>query len=186
MGPWLEIYDCEEVLWQLRSRASAYASAISAALALVVLCGSLVGLSAVPLELAFLTLAVAALCLAVFWTGRLFGLQARVWCVKLSPHMIMAYNYSRRPTAFAWSQVRYVEADDECITIVAGVDTVIEIPSSFSDFAHVSHRVLDLAELHRRPVRLRGREMDDVDVFELLPGLNGALSAALPARSRAA
>lgn len=176
MGPWIEIYASEEVQWDLRQQATGHAAAIAASVAITVFIGSMVGLHALPYELLFLSIGAGSLCSALFATSRLVGLQSRVWCLKMSPHMIMGYNHARKSTVLAWSQVEHVDVNSDSVAIVVDGHSVIEIPSAFDDFVHVSHRILDLAELHRRPVHVRGRSLAEMDVFSLLPDLHTILS----------
>lgn len=171
MSPWIEIYDSDEVQWLLRQQVAGLSAGIGAAVSVAVFVGSVAGMQVVAYNQELIALGVLSLGVAVAVGLRLASLRRCVWCVKLSPHMIMGYNHSRRATTFAWSEVEHVAVSDEQVSIVARGRVAIEIPTSFADFTHVAHRILDLAELHRKPVFLKGQPMADVDVYRLMPEL---------------
>ena len=171
MNPWIETYDSEEVHWLLRQQVAGLSAAVSGAVAVLLLMGSLVGLDVLPDVRMFWAVALLAAGVAIGVILRLVGLRSRVWCVKLSPQMIMGYNHLRRGLVFPWSDVDHVAFSDAVLSIVAQDGIVIEIPTSFADYTHVSHRILDLAELHRRPIHLTGEPLSEIDVFRLMPEL---------------
>jgi hypothetical protein len=179
MSPWIEIYDSEEVHGRLRQQVAMHSTTIAVAISVAVFLGSLAGLYELGQEVMLLSLVLVALSAAAVTGARLLGLQSHVWCIKMSPHMIMGYNHSQKATAFPWSDVDHVAIDDRSLTIVASGRSVIEIPTSFADFVHVSHRVMDLAELHRRPIHLMGKSLPDVNLISLMPELTALLASPL-------
>ena len=171
MNPWIEIYDSEDVQWLLRQQVAGLSAAVGAAVSIAVFVGSMAGLNALPYPQLLVTIGILAAAGAIVVGFRLHALNSRVWCVKLSPHMIMGYNHSRRSMVFAWSDVDHVAVSEEMISVCAKGRSVIDIPTTFDDFTHVSHRILDLAELHRRPIFVKGESISDVDVYRLMPEL---------------
>jgi hypothetical protein len=176
MSPWIEIYDSDHVQWLLRQQVAGLSAGIGVTVSVALFVGFLTGMEVVPCSEEFIALGVLSLGVAAALGLRLASLRQRVWCVKLSPHKIMGYNHSRRATTFAWSEVQHLVVCDEQVAIVTSGKEMIEIPTSFADFTHVAHRILDLAELHRKPVFLKGQSMAEVDLYRLMPELRDLLA----------
>ncbi len=185
MNPWIEIYDNEQVQWHLRQRVRTLSGIVAAYASMaVVLCA----ISAVDLLTNVLfPVGAAIVCMGLAaWNGtRILGLRNQVWCVKLSPHMIRGYDYRRTPTTISWSNVVAVDVTGGHVRIETGAGQPLEIPSLFPDFAYVSHRIIDLAELHRVPVHVDGQALADTDLFSLLPELRHFFAAPIAAGSSA-
>jgi hypothetical protein len=171
MNQWIEIYDSEEVQWLLRQKVAGLSATIGAAVSIAVFVASMAGLNALPYPHLLVAIGCMAAGGAVVVGFRLAAMRSLVWCVKLSPQKIMGYNHSRKSVVFAWSDVDHVAISEDAVSVVAKGGIVIDIPTAFDDFTYVSHRILDLAELHRRPIFVGGRAITDLDVFHLLPEL---------------
>lgn len=171
MNPWIEIYDNEQVQWYLRQRVTNLAAGIVASVSLAVFACSVSGMNVVPYGRVLIAIAVSALVAAALTGIRILRLRTRVWCIKLSPHMVMGYDYRRKATTLCWSDVSRINVGAEGVLIAGKLGGSIFLPQLFPDYAHISHRILDLAELHRLPVHVEGQSIADTDVFDLLPEL---------------
>lgn len=94
-----------------------------------------------------------------------------VWCVKISPEEVAGYDYARRKTSIAWSEVRQVELGASGLTIRAE-GSEIEIPHLFPDFASLSHSIVAHAEQSDVSVLIEGRLLEDLDLHALFPFLS--------------
>lgn len=184
MADLYEVFDNEEVQFDTRRRVGRLAGA------LVVGCGIVVVLS--PLLVRWLPspflVAVLALALLIgmfVWASKAFlRLSSVVWCVKVSVHRVVGYDYARRKTVLAWPEIERVEVDDGGLLIVAAPKEnrparQLRVPHLFLDFPRLSHRVVEYAESHRLPVCVEGRPWQLLDVETLYPFLN-EVSAARP------
>ncbi len=177
MNPWIEIYDNEQVQWHLRQQVTNRAASIVASISVAVLAWSIAALHVVAYRPLLIGVAVGALGLAAWTAMGILRLRNRVWCIKMSPHMVMGYDYRRRPASVSWSEVARVNVTGDSIALVCDHGIVMELPGLFPDFSHVSHRILDLAELHRIPIHVNGRSLLDTDILVFLPELKGLCSA---------
>ncbi len=171
MNPWIEIYDNEQVQWHLRRRVRNLGAFLVVYVSLAVVLCAVSVMDAVPNRLLPVGAAILFLGAASWTATRILGLRNQVWCVKLSPHMIRGYDYRRTPTTISWSDVIALDVTATKISIFCGSGQPLEIPSLFPDFAYVSHRLLDLTELHRVPVYIDGLDLVNTDLFTLLPEL---------------
>ena len=174
MAEWYEVFDNEQVQFDTRRRVARLGGA------LVVLTGAVVGLLPVLWHLlpsGLLAIGIGGgLLLGVFaWASRAFlQLRSVVWCVKLSVHRIVGYDYARRKAVLSWTEVERVELDAAGLLIVEAPaegrpGRVLRIPFLFPDFAHLSHRVVEYAEAHGLPVCVDGRPWQLLDVSALYP-----------------
>jgi hypothetical protein len=174
MAEWYEVFDNEHVQLDTRKRVARLAGAV------VVLVGAAVGLFPVLLHLLpSALLAVAAVGGALFgvfaWASRAFlRLRSVVWCVKLSVHRVVGYDYARRKAVLPWTEIERVELDAAGL-VIAGAPRegrpgrVLRVPFLFPDFARLSHRVVEYAEAHGLPVCVDGRPWQLLDVSTLYP-----------------
>lgn len=174
MAEWYEVFDNEQVQLDTRKRVARLAGAV------VVLVGAAVGLAPVLLYLlpsALLAVAlVGGALLGVFaWASRAFlRLRSVVWCIKLSVHRVVGYDYARRKAVLPWTEVERIELDAGGL-VIAGVPRegrpgrVLRIPFLFPDFARLSHRAVEYAEAHGLPVCVEGRPWQLLDVSALYP-----------------
>ncbi len=176
MDPWIEIYDNEQVQWHLRQQVTNRAASIVASISVGVLAWSVAALHVVAYRPLLILVAVGAFSLAAWTAIGIVRLRNRVWCIKMSPHMVMGYDYRRSPATVSWSEVSRVNVTSDSIALVCDHGVVMELPGLFPDFSHVSHRILDLAELHRIPIHVNGRSLLDTDILELLPELGSLFS----------
>jgi len=174
MADWYEVFDNEQVQLDTRQRVGRLVVALVAGIAL--------GAGSVPV-LAFylgspwLALGVggAALLGAAVAASRAFlRLRSVVWCVKLSVHRIVGYDYARRKATIPWTRVERIELDRGGLVIAEAPHEgipgrVLRIPHLFPDFAALSHRVVEYAEAHGLPVCVNGRPWQFLDVAALYP-----------------
>lgn len=174
MAEWYEVFDNEQVQFDTRKRVARLVGA------LVVLAGAVVGLLPVLWHLlpsALLAVGIGGgLLLGVFvWASRAFlQLRSVVWCIKLSVHRVVGYDYARRKAVLPWTEVERVELDAAGLLIVGAPregrpGRVLRIPFLFPDFAHLSHRVAEYAEAHGLPICVDGRPWQLLDVSALYP-----------------
>jgi hypothetical protein len=113
--------------------------------------------------------------------GALRRLQAVAWCVRLSFHGLIA-DFGHRRTALRWSAVARVEVDDDGLVVVGtdegGSAQRLRLPCSFPRYAQLSHRVVEYAEAHRRPLFVDGRPWQLLDLHALYPFLGDAVREA--------
>ena len=182
MPDWYEVFDNEQVQLDTRKRVGRLAGL------LVVGCGAVVGLA--PLLALWnvslvLVAGLVALVLgsAFFLASRAFlKLRSVVWCVKLSVHRVVGYDYARRKTVLSWTEIERVELDRGGLMIVAAPrgnrpGRQLRVPHLFPDFADLSHRAVDYAEAHGLPVCVDGRPWQLLDVATLYPFMNEMPSA---------
>ncbi len=189
MADWYEVFDNEQVQLDTRRRVGRLAGAV------VVGCGAVVGLTPL-LALVLPSLAlVAGLALALLgggllWASRAFlRLRSVVWCVKLSVHRVVGYDYARRKTVLSWAEIERVELDRTSLLIVAAPTgtrpgRVLRVPHLFPDFARLSHRTVEYAEAHGLPVCVDGRPWQLLDLSALY-GLPDVATAQPAWRGRA-
>ncbi len=174
MSDWYEVFDNEQVQYDTRKRVARLVGV------LVVSLGAVVGL--IPLILLYLPSPLVGLGLiglvavgAFMWASRAFlRLRSVVWCVKLSVHRIVGYDYARRKSVLPWTEVERVELDAAGLLIAQAPTEgrpgrVLRIPHLFPDFARLSHRVVEYAEAHGLPVCVNGRPWQFLDLSTLYP-----------------
>ena len=174
MSDWYEVFDNEQVQLDTRKRVARLGAA------LVVVGATAVG--AIPLILLHTPFPLLGFGLAGFallgltvWASRAFlRLRSVVWCVKLSVHRVVGYDYARRKTVLSWTEVERVELDSAGLLIAQAPTAsrpgrVLRIPHLFPDFAPLSHRVVEYAEAHGLPVCVNGRPWQLLEVTALYP-----------------
>ena len=174
MADWYEVFDNEQVQLDTRQRVGRLVVALVAGIAL--------GAGSVPVLAFYLGspwLAIgiggAALIGAALAASRSFlRLRSVVWCVKLSVHRIVGYDYARRKATIPWTRVERIELDRGGLVIAEAPHEgipgrVLRIPHLFPDFAALSHRVVEYAEAHGLPVCVNGRPWQFLDVAALYP-----------------
>jgi hypothetical protein len=181
MAAWYEVYDDQDALLDARRRVQRLTRAYGlATLALAV---------GAPLAVLHLPqgpwlAAGAALGLlggGLYLLHALRTLHAVTWCIRLSFHGFVA-DFGQRRTAMRWSNVARVEVDDEGLLVVGtdegGAALRLRLPSSFPRYAQLSHRLVEYAEAHRRPIFVDGRPWQLLDLQVLYPFLGDAVSEA--------
>lgn len=184
MGSWYEVYDAEVVQKRARRQVSHVVTGVAVSVSM--------GLALVPVAYLYapspalgLLVLCTAVVLSIAWaTYRVLAMRSLMWCVKISVHRLVGYDYARRRTELAWTDVERVEVDREGLRVV-GVPqrgrpgTVLFISSDFPDYVHLSHRVVEYAEAHRLPICLHGRPWQLLELGVLYPFL-----ASVPVRER--
>jgi hypothetical protein len=174
MAEWYEVYDNEQVQFETRKRVARLVGIV------VVLAGATLGLAPVLAHvfssvLIAVGLAGGLLLGTLIWTSRVFlQLRSVMWCVKLSVHRVVGYDYARRKVVLPWTEIERVGLDGDGL-LIAGAPRdgrpgrILRIPFLFPDFSHLSHRVVEYAEAHGLPVCLDGRPWQFLDVSTLYP-----------------
>lgn len=174
MSDWYEVFDNEQVQFDTRKRVARLVGT------LVVVLGAIAGaipliLLHTPFPLLGLGLAGCGIVGVLVWASRAFlRLQSVVWCVKLSVHRVVGYDYARRKSVLSWTEVERIELDATGLVIAqrppeGRPGRVLRIPYLFPDFAPLSHRVVEYAEAHGLPVCVNGRPWQLLDVSTLYP-----------------
>lgn len=174
MAAWYEVFDNQDALLESRHRVwrltrgyafVAIGLAVAAPLAVLHAPGG-------PWLAAFGALALVGAGLFVLRALRM--LHGVAWCVRLSFHGLVA-DFGQRRTAMRWSQVSRVEVDDEGLTVVGsdeeGVVMRLRLPGTFPRYTQLSHRVVEYAEAHRRPLFVDGKPWQLLDLQVLYPFL---------------
>lgn len=99
-------------------------------------------------------------------------LRRTVWCVKLSEGDIVGYDYARRKTVFAWTEVERIDVRDAGLTIMASPHCFFEISTRFPDFAALSHQAAQHADQHEITLCIDGEPWENLDVYQLYPFLS--------------
>ncbi|MEM1044005.1 MAG: hypothetical protein AAGI91_15435 [Bacteroidota bacterium] len=176
MADWYEVFDNEQVQFDTRKWVGRLAGA------LVVGFGAVIGLTPLlllwlPSVLLVIGLVSALLTAMVVGASYAFlRLRSVVWCVKLSVHRVVGYDYARRRTVLSWDEIERVELDANSLSIVASPTEkrpgrVLRVPHVFADFARLSHRTVEYAESHSLPVCVEGRPWQLLDLEALYPFL---------------
>ena len=174
MSDWYEVFDNEQVQFDTRRRVARLVGT------LVVVLGAIAGaipliLLHTPFPLLGLGLAGCGIVGVLAWASRAFlRLQSVVWCVKLSVHRVVGYDYARRKSVLSWTEVERIELDATGLVIAqrppeGRPGRVLRIPYLFPDFAPLSHRVVEYAEAHGLPICVNGRPWQLLDVSTLYP-----------------
>jgi len=174
MAEWYEVFDNEQVQFETRKRVARLAGILT------VLVAAALGL--VPVLAQVLSSTLLAIGLAgglllgtLVWSSRAFiRLRSVMWCVKLSVHRVVGYDYARRKAVLPWTEVERVELDNEGLLIVgapreARTGRMLRIPYLFPDFPRLSHRVVEYAEAHGLPVCIDGRPWQFLDIRTVYP-----------------
>lgn len=174
MPDWYEVFDNEQVQFATRQRVARLVVILAASLGLVV---GLVPVMAfyLPSTLLAIGLGGSVLLAISVWASRAFlRLRSVVWCVKLSVHRVVGYDYARRKSTIPWTRVERVDLDAQGLVISEapheGVPgRVLRIPHLFPDYAALSHRVVEYAEAHGLPVCVGGRPWQFLDLPTIYP-----------------
>ena len=181
MSTWYEVYDNQDALLLSRQRVRQLTRRYGLASLAVALTAPLVVLH-VPGG-AWVALAAAVLLAAagLLVLRALRALHAVAWCVRLSFHGLLA-DFGRRRTAMRWEEVARVALDDEGLLVLGtdedGAARRLRIPLDFPRYAHLSHRVVEYAEAHGRPIFVDGRPWQLLDLHALYPFLADAVGEA--------
>ncbi|NNF58047.1 MAG: hypothetical protein HKN04_07375 [Rhodothermaceae bacterium] len=178
MPTWYEVYDNQDVLLATRQRVrritriygfAAIAVATLAPLAMVHVTGGawLAGTAGVSLVVA-----------GAYVFKALRELHAVAWSVKLSFHHIIG-DFGRRRTTIRWRAVARVELDRDGLVILGadeqGVAQKLRIAHAFPDYPRLSHRVVEYAEAHGRPVYVDGQPWQLLDLHAVYPFLRDSV-----------
>jgi hypothetical protein len=187
---WYEVYDHEGVQLLTRQRVG-WLLAAAVAVLLIAIVSVPVALQYAPVPLALLAVAAGFFVAIALLSRRLLRLRRVVWCVKLSVHRIVGYDYARRKLMLPWPSVERVEVDAEGLLVVGppggpGGPVVLRIPHLFADYPRLSHRVVEYAEAHGVPVCVEGRPWQLVDLSTLYPFMASVpvMERPLPGRDR--
>ena len=174
MSDWYEVFDNEHVQSDTRKRVARLVGFLIAA--------AVAAVAIVPLFLAAQIPLLSAIGIAALGLGAVLGLASRaflrlrsvVWCIKLSVHRVVGYDYARRKSVLSWTEVERIELDATGLVIAqrppeGRPGRVLRIPYLFPDFAPLSHRVVEYAEAHGLPVCVNGRPWQLLDVSTLYP-----------------
>jgi len=176
MADWYEVFDNEQVQFDSRKRVGRLAGALVVGFGVVVILTPLLllWLSSLLLVTGIVSTLLVAM---VVWASYAFlRFRSVVWCVKLSVHRVVGYDYARRRTILSWADIERIELDSDSLSIVASPKDgrpgrVLRVPHVFPDFAHLSHRAVEYAEAHGLPVCIEGRPWQLLDVATLYPFL---------------
>lgn len=174
MADWYEVFDNEQVQLDTRQRV--------ARLVVVLIAGLALAVGAVPVLAFYLPSPLLAVGLGgavglgvAVWASQAFlRLRSVVWCVKLSVHRVVGYDYARRKSTIPWSRVERIDITPGGLAIAEAPHEgipgrVLRIPHLFPDYAALSHRVVEYAEAHGLPVCVNGRPWQFLDVPTLYP-----------------
>lgn len=174
MAEWYEVFDNEQVQFETRKRVARLGGVL---VVLTVATLALAPVLAHMLDSALIAAGLAGGLLLglVVWASRMFvRLRSVMWCVKLSVHRVVGYDYARRKVVLPWTEVERVELDEDGL-LIAGAPSegrpgrMLRIPFLFPDFAQLSHRVVEYAEAHGLPVCVDGRPWQFLDLPTVYP-----------------
>jgi len=171
MEKWYEVFDNEQV--QLLTRKQA-ATLMAVGIALVSITVTLLLIWNEGILSGAETIGSVALIWSVVlrWGIRRFHtLKSIFWCVKLSQSHLVGYDYARKKTSLDWHDIRRVDLTAEGLLIMGTDNQPFEVLHLFPDFAALSHRVCEYAELYEIPIFVDGRPWESLDVFEIYPSL---------------
>ena len=180
MADWYEVFDYEEVLYATRQRVGRALTGFAAVAAGVVVAVPLVAPRLPNGEWLAVVAAVLLLVAGLRLVRRMIALRSVVWCVKLSVHRVVGYDYGRRTLAFSWRQVERVELDGEGLRVIGtdeqGARRALRVPRLFPQFATLSHRAVDYAEAFDCPIYVDGQPWQLLDVHAVYPFLRDDLA----------
>lgn len=171
MPNWFEVFDNEQVQLLTRRQAAKLTGICVGIFACSVVLFALGHLSRLPLSVAFFLVGVGWIGSVAWLLNRFKQLHKIVWCVKISSRFVAGYDYARRKTALDWTVVERVELDQEGLTVVGPSLNYLQIPHLFTDFATLSHRIVQYAEFYEIPVLINGQLWEEIDVYSLFPFL---------------
>jgi len=180
MPEWYEVFEDERGLRETRVGIGQRAVAFGIG-------GVLLGLSAFVLpagggEQVALGAGLLAVASAAWLVQGLREIRDRVWCVKVSARRVVGYDLAQQRMAVDWGDVDCVEIDRRGVMVrgrdEAGTPCRLRIAPSFPDYTALSHRFVEYAEMHTRPVYLDGRPWQLLDLHAVYP----FLAETVPAR----
>jgi hypothetical protein len=185
MAHWYEVFDDEQVQLQTRQQVRRVVIGLVIVLSALAVAGPLIVAGTPDPAIALGGLAIAALVSIALTSRRLMRLQRVMWCVKLSVHRIVGFDYARRKIVLPWCEVERVEVDREGLLVVGmpgpqGQGPVLQIPSQYPDFHALSHRTVEYAEAHGIPICVDGRPWQLLDIAKLYPFLERPAAAERP------
>ncbi|MDX1421281.1 MAG: hypothetical protein R3181_15050 [Rubricoccaceae bacterium] len=181
MPTWYEVFDNQDALLSTRQRVRRLSTRYGMASVAVALTAPLVVLHVPGGPWIALGAAGVLAAAGVYVLRALRALHAVAWCLRLSYQGLLA-DFGRRRTALRWRNVARVEVDDEGLLVLGtdegGTARRLRIPLAFPRYAHLSHRVVEYAEAHRRPIFVDGRPWQLLDLRALYPFLTDAVGEA--------
>lgn len=106
---------------------------------------------------------------------RLGAHQNRVWRVDLSVHQAIGHTAGGQHRALAWSTLDRVDVGSRGLTLLGldahGRRVRIDVAATMPDFAVLSHRAVEYAEVFRRPVCVDGLPWESLDLTTLYPSI---------------
>jgi|GEM_PF-982675 len=179
MSDWYEVFDDERVQQLTRLRVGRVSTAAVAALA--------VGLGALPLAVLYAAAPLAVAAAILLGLGGVLAVLGRqmlrlrrvTWCLKVSVHRVVGYDYARRKTTMPWTEVERLDVDADGLLVVGAPQAgrpgpVLRVPTLFPEFAALSHRLAEYAEAHGVPVCVDGRPWQLLDLHTIYPFLPSA------------
>jgi len=174
MEKWYEVFDNEQVQLLTRKQAGTLTAVgialFSFTISLLVLAdrGEVSGLLAIAIGIVLWTAVIR------WGIARFMRLKAVFWCVKLSEHQLVGYDYTRKKTTLCWEDILRVDLTSRGLVILGSEGHPFEVLHLFPDFATLSHRVISYAEANHIPIFIDGLPLDTLDVFQLYPNLASA------------
>lgn len=190
MPHWYEVFENSEVQYLTR-RQVATLTGIAVGTALASIAGYEIGVrTQVPMWLIGSSIA-ASWVIVFWWVLQRFGkLRRLVWCIKFSDRHLVGYDYARRKTTLDWIKIERIILGSKGLIIDGPpskatdgrftTSTSIEIPHLFPDFATLSHRIFEYANLYEIPVFIDGQPWEQLDVYHVFPFLQDSPSASEP------
>jgi hypothetical protein len=182
MPEWYEVFDDERGLRAARI-------GIGRRAVVFALGGVLLGMSAFVLpvsggEQVALGAGLFTVAAAAWLVAGLRDIRDRVWCTKISARRVIGYDLTQQRVAISWPDVDCVEIDRRGLLVrgrdESGSACRLRIAPSFPDYTDLSHRFVDYAELHARPLYLDGRPWQLLDLHAVFPFLGEAVPAPGP------
>ena len=182
MAEWFEVYDSKRVLIRARRRATRLvwifaliSGALVAAAPVAVFVFPDVGVAVAG------TCGIGLVLYGIWMIARLSQIHGKLWRIDLSVHRALGFDTGRRSRALAWPNVHQVDIDDSGLLLVGrthGAWVRLQIPSTFPHYTALSHRVVEYAEAHDRPVWVDGKPWQSLDLEVLYPFLRSEREAA--------
>lgn len=185
MTYWYEVFDDEQVQLQTRLRVRRVVLGLAITLGMLAVLGPILVIGLPNQGLALGGLALAAVTAIGVASHLLIRLQRVMWCVKLSVHRIVGFDYARRKIALPWCDVERIDVDREGLLVVGmpgprGPGPVLRIPERYPEFSALSHRAVEYAEAHGVPICIDGRPWQLLDIAKLYPFLERPTAAQRP------
>lgn len=167
MAAWFEVFDNDVVLERTRKEINGLYASLAVAVILPI---TLLPLFLTNQEVLW-ALFVGGF--AIFGVYELLQLIAErrqiVWCIKLSDHQIIGYDYARTKRVMDWTQMDHIELTDVSLIVRPQTGPAFEIPHLYPDFATLSHRIIEYADLYHIPICINGAPWEDIDLRSIYP-----------------